>query len=386
MKRLRIVAILLLCLALVGSVACSPFGGGGDEQGNTGQLAEVVRDDLTISISGGGNIAVSNDANLTFSSGGKIDGIYVEEGDVVWEGRLLARLDTSSLELALTKAEAAVVQAEAAVVQAQATEVQAEANLEQADYDYKLLKRQNIHGSRRTVAELELEAAELSLEAAGLQITATESQLVAAEEAVVEAQKQLDEATLTAPFDGVVADVYVDEGDTVSTTTTVVYLIDLTTMELSAELDEIDIPDIEPGQRAVIEVDALPALTLEGEVGAIRPVPTLESGVVLYEVEIEFAVPQNSGIRVGMSAEADIVIDERSDVLLLPDRAIRQDSQGDFVVLVMTGEQLVERSVVVGISDGFYTEITSGLEEGEMVLVGEPPEPESPSRGGIPFH
>ena len=107
---------------------------------------------------------------------------------------------------------------------------------------------------------------------------------------------------------------------------------------------------------------------------------------MIYEGGIEFAVPQDSGLRVGMSAEADIVIDERSGILLLLDRAIRQDSQGDSVVLVMDNEQFVEKSVVVGISDGFYTEIISGLEEGEMVLVGEPPEPESSSRRRFPFN
>jgi HlyD family secretion protein len=193
--------------------------------------------------------------------------------------------------------------------------------LEQAEYDYKELKRQNIHGSRRTVAELELEAAEL-------EITADESQLVAAEEAVAEAQKELDEATITAPFAGVVAEVYVEEGDTVSTTTIIAYLIDMTTMELNVEVDEIDIPDIELGQKVVIEVDALPDLNLEGEVAYIHPVSTVQAGVVLYEVEIDFPVPQDSGLRVGMSAEADIIIDERSDVLLVPDRTIEHDSQG----------------------------------------------------------
>jgi len=137
------------------------------------------------------------------------------------------------------------------------------------------------------------------------------------------------------------------------------------------ELDEIDVPDVEMGQRAIIEVDALPDLSLEGEVGAICLVPTLEAGVVLYEVEIDFAVPQDSGLMVGMSAEADIVIDERNGILLVPDRVIKQDSQGSSIVYVMVDEQIEERSVVTGISDGFYTEIVSGLEEGEMVLVGK---------------
>jgi len=374
MKHWRIAAIVLLTLVIAGSVACTPFGGGGEEE-DTSQLVEVIRDDLIVSINGSGNIAVSEEANLTFGIGGKIDEIYIEDGDEVWEGEVLARLDTSALELAL-------IQAKAAVVQAQATHTQAEANLEQDEYDLRLLKRAGAESRLRSIAELEVEASELS-------VVAAESQLVAAEQAVAEAQKQLDEAIITAPFAGVVVDVYVDEGDTISTATAIVYLIDLTTMELSVELDEIDIPDVEVGQRAIIELDALPDLSLEGEVAFIRPVPILEGGVVLYEAEIDFVVPQDSGLRVGMSAEADIVIDERSGVLLVPDPVIKQDSQGSSIVYVMVDEQvdeqIEERSVVTGISDGFYTEIISGLEEGEMVVV-ERQEKSNSTRPGLPFH
>jgi HlyD family secretion protein len=159
-------------------------------------------------------------------------------------------------------------------------------------------------------------------------------------------------------------------------------------MELSVELDEIDVPDVEKGQRAIIEVDALPDLSLEGEVGAIRLVPTLEAGLVLYEVEIDFDVPQDSGLRVGMSAEADIIIVERSGVLLVPDRVIQQDRQGSSIVYVMVDEHIEERSVVTGISDGFYIEIVSGLEEGEMVVTErqERQERSNSTRPGLPFH
>ena len=69
-----------------------------------------------------------------------------------------------------------------------------------------------------------------------------------------------------------------------------------------------------------------------------------------------------------MSATADIVIDERSNVLLVPNRAIKQDSQGNPVVNVVVNEQIEERPVVIGISDGFQTEIIDGLDEGELVM------------------
>ncbi len=201
-KHWKIVAIILVCLALAGSVACIPFRGGAGEEADTSQLVEVVRGDLSVVVSGSGNIAVSDEADLTFGSSGKVDELYVKEGDEVSYGEVLAELDTSALELALTEAELAVEQAELAIKQAEAGEAQAEADWKQADYNRRVLQRALAESRLRKIAEAELVVAELRIEAADLQLEAANSQLVAAEEAVDEAQKQLDEATLSAPLEG----------------------------------------------------------------------------------------------------------------------------------------------------------------------------------------
>jgi multidrug efflux pump subunit AcrA (membrane-fusion protein) len=91
--------------------------------------------------------------------------------------------------------------------------------------------------------------------------------------------------------------------------------------------------------------------------------------VVLYNVKINFDVSEHSPVKIGMSATADIIIDKRSNVLLVPDRAIQKDSQGNPVVKVMINGQIQERQVVTGISDGLKTEILSGLREGEVVVI-----------------
>ena len=393
MKKWQIVFVLLLCLALAGSMACNPFGG--DKEEVSQQLVEVERGDLIISVSGSGNIEVSNETKLAFGSGGRVDKILISEGDEVSEGDVLAKLDTDALELALTQSRAAYLQAKAARDQAkvdidrtkatrdqaEATRDQAETSLEQADYNLELIELWSTQSridiaalqveaaeSQLAAAESQLAAAELQVEMAKLQVGAVESQVESAQQSVEYAQKQLDEATIITPLDGVVASVYVDEGDTVSATTTIIYLIDPTIMELKVDVDEIDIAEVQPGQRAIIEVDALPDLQLESKVISISLLPEVEAGVVLYKVKISFDVPPDSGLKVGMSATADIVIDERSNVLLVPDRAIAKDSQGNPVVNVMVNEQIEERPVVTGISDGFQTEIVDGLDEGELVL------------------
>jgi HlyD family secretion protein len=139
-------------------------------------------------------------------------------------------------------------------------------------------------------------------------------------------------------------------------------------MQLKVQVDEIDVIEVKLGQKAVIEVDAQADLKLEGQVSFISFLPTLEGGVVMYDVKIGFPMPENSGLRVGMSASADIIIATRTNVLLVPDRAIKQNSQGKTIIEVMVNGQAEERVVVAGISDGLQTEILDGLKEGEMVV------------------
>jgi len=370
MKNWRILGVLLLCLALVSSIACSPFGDIGDEDEPKQQEIEVVRGDLTVSVSGSGNIVVSTEARLAFGTSGKVDEIYVEAGDEVDEGEVLVKLDTGALELALTQTEAALAQAEAALAQAQAAQYQAQAALDEAEYNLEQLqKRLNASHDRIRIAESQLEAAGSQLEAARLQLGAAELQIEAAEQSVAQAHKQLDEATITAPFTGMVVTVDVDSGDFVSGATPIVHLIEPAGMELTAGVDEIDIPDVQLGQSAIISVDALPALQLEGMVSYICPVPTTQAGVILYDVTIDFEVAEGSSLRVGMSATADIIISERSNVLLVPDRAIEQDSSGNPMVKVMVNGQIQNRPVVVGVSDGYQTEVVEGLTEGEVVVI-----------------
>ena len=415
MKGYQIVTVLLLCLILIGSVSCNPFGGS-EEEANQ-QLVEVMRGNLAVTVNGIGNIAISEERMLSFGSSGKVEKVYIEEGDKASKGDLLAKLDTDALELALAQAKVALTKQQVAITQAQVDLETAEFNIYEAQDQYvwrdlrtaqsdvdeaqryldKALSNLNqatpgtpkefqqkvvIHAQNRldtaedildamlagtdpqevVIKRLEVELAQQSLELA-------QQSLEQEQQSLKQAQKQLDEATLTAPFGGVVASVDVDEGDTISATTTIVHLVDLDTLELIVEVDEIDMPGVKLGQRAIITVDAVVGVELEGEVTFIPPEAKEKTGLVLYDVEISFDVPQDLGLRGGMSATADIVIDERSEVLLVPNQAITLDNQGNPVVMVMVNELTQERKVVIGISNGSHTEILGGLNEGDVVVV-----------------
>jgi HlyD family secretion protein len=384
-----ILAASLLCLTLVGA-ACPSSGGEGIVDG---ELVEVVRGDLTVIVSGSGNITVSQDASLAFGTGGKVAAVYVEDGDQVSQGDVLARLDTGTLELALAQAELALATAEynldktqqiyaqpdlttarAAVSSARAYLQYTQLQLDQANSQEQVDYWQN----EAYQAEVNLAAAEQRLEemqAGGdsAEVALRRLEVAAARQALEQAQQDLSEATITAPFDGIVGAVYIDEGDIIPpptmAPTVAIYFITPTSLELKAEVDEIDIPDVKVGQSAVIEVDAIADDLFEGTVTAISPVPVIQAGLVLYEVTLSLVIPADAGVMVGMSATADITVGQSKDTLLVPERAVRRDEQGNPIVWVSVDGQLEQRAVVIGISDGLKTEILEGLSQGDMVAV-----------------
>ena len=194
-----------------------------------------------------------------------------------------------------------------------------------------------------------------------------------ARQSLADTQRQLDEANITAPFDGVVALVAAREGDIIPSPSlapqTIVQMINPAFLELLIDVDEIDIPRVKTGQAAAIKVDALPDAVFHGKVTAVYPVPAEVGGVVLYKVSISLDNPGDAGIKVGMSASADIVAQRHPNVLMVSSRAIGKNARGQTIVKVKADGQIQERAVVVGLDDGLRAEIISGLTEGETVVV-----------------
>jgi len=171
------------------------------------------------------------------------------------------------------------------------------------------------------IKALEVEAAKESVEHAQQNVNLAQQNADLANKSLYQAQKNLEEATIIAPFDGTVANIDVKEGEFLSpaayTGTTIVELVDPRHMELTARVDELDVVKVKTGQKVMISVDAMPGTKLEGLVTFISPVAR-EPGVVLfededeekeYEVKINFNIPENSPIRAGMSATAEIIVE-----------------------------------------------------------------------------
>jgi len=195
------------------------------------------------------------------------------------------------------------------------------------------------------------------------------------------AQINLDKATITSPIDGIDVTVDIQEGDYVPAydyyPTTPIYIIDPKTMEINAQIDEIDIASVKIGQKVIISLDSIPDMSFNGIVKSIAMSPAADSqssGVVVYEVKIGFVNSPPAEAKVGMSATVDIVTDEHQNVLQVPNRAIQYNNQGKSMINVLVNGKTETKDVQTGISDGITTEIIGGVNAGDTVIITRTPE------------
>jgi RND family efflux transporter MFP subunit len=181
----------------------------------------------------------------------------------------------------------------------------------------------------------------------------------------------LDNAVLVAPFDGTVSQVGLNPGELASGAATVggglITVVNPARLRVEAQVDESDVTRVEVGQQALLTFDALPGRPVRGRVTAVAPQSTTQSGVTSYLVSL--SVDGGQGVRPGMTATANIVYDRKNDVLTVPNRVLRRQGR-DQVVDVLTAEgQLETRVVQRGLSNDQSSEITSGLSEGDEVVL-----------------
>jgi HlyD family secretion protein len=199
------------------------------------------------------------------------------------------------------------------------------------------------------------------------QIAVAEAQVAQARISLANAQARLADAQLLAPFDGVVTAVYLAAGEWA--TGPAVELTDTSSLQVVLDVDEVDIGLVSVGQRTLITLETWPNEEFEGEVMRIAPTGTAQTEIVTYQVHIRLD-PKGLPVRTGMTANADLITSERDGVLLVANRAITIDrDETKYYVYRVDGETITKAEVTVGLRDGSYTEITSGLQEGDSVVI-----------------
>jgi HlyD family secretion protein len=267
---------------------------------------------------------------------------------ISWQTGIGATAEAKVLQQASIDYERALAQYELTVDHPTESELkQAEAQIAQA---------------RATLAALEDEPTPEELAIAQAQVTQARS-------ALAQAQLNLEETTLAAPFAGTVADVNIEVGQIVNSGTPVIVLTDPISYYVDLYIDETDIGQVRIGQPVVITLDAFPDEEIEGEVTAIKSIGAVSGGIITYEVRVDIASTKLP-IRSDMTASATVVVEEKENVLLIPNRAIRHEGDTEYVeILNPSGGAEVRRvAIATGASNDIVTEVITGLKEGDVVV------------------
>jgi HlyD family secretion protein len=185
-----------------------------------------------------------------------------------------------------------------------------------------------------------------------------------------DAQRTLDQMTLTAPFTGLLSAVHVEVGDLGSPGRAAVELTDLSILHVEADVDEIDIRQVHEGMPASIRLDALPDKEFAAILNRIALIGRDDDGIISYDVDVTLNEVDPLA-RVGMTAEAAIIVEQRENVLTIPNLYIRLDRASDqaFVNLVQPDGTLLEVEVRLGLQGQDSSEVVDGLGAGDVVAI-----------------
>ncbi|MFA4925347.1 MAG: efflux RND transporter periplasmic adaptor subunit [Candidatus Aminicenantales bacterium] len=282
---------------------------------------------------------------ITPDISGKIARIYVNEGDRVRAGQLLAELDTRAIRLQLEQAEAALAGAKA--------------NLEDARKNVERMERLY---QEKAVSDQQYEKAKLVFEAA-------QAQKDQAEAAVNLARHNLEVSLMKAPFDGVIASKNAEEGDVInpmmggmSAAAGVLSLVNYSRIKVKFDVAPDDIQKISRGQRIYLEGYDLPGQRFEGEISVVNAAADLQTKKFRVEALINNPDLQ---LKPGMFGQVIIEVKSKENVLAVPLKALLENSY----VMMVEGDKAVRKNVTTGIKNTDLIEITSGLNENDLVIV-----------------
>lgn len=201
-----------------------------------------------------------------------------------------------------------------------------------------------------------------------IDIKLAESGVEQAQVRLKQSQLKLNQTTLTAPFDGVITQVTVVAGQNVGGSSNPVQIADLNTLQVVTNVSELDRARLKVGQEVSLTLEAVPGVTLKGEVVSISPAGVTQQGVVNFPVTIRLINP-DPAVAPGMTANLSVLIEKKDNVLIVPNRAIRSQGRNRTVNVLYEGQQ-IPVPVQTGMTDGTNTEITSGaLKEGDQVVM-----------------
>jgi RND family efflux transporter MFP subunit len=308
-------------------------------------VTELTLSDMREVFSFTGSIEPWKQLDVVPDVGGKIARIYVEVGDAVQNGQVLAELDPETFELQLKQAKAAVAVAQA--------------NFDDAKRNWERMQELKAKGS----------ASDQQYEKIHLAYDAAEAQLQQARAGLDLAEWQLRTSVMKAPFAGVITGKYLNEGDMINPQMPggrgVIGLMDMSRVKIKINASEHEIPKISKGQEVKVSLDVYLGREFRGNVFAVNSAadPMTRS----FEVQVVVPNPERM-LKAGMFARVDVVVQEKQGVIAIPTDALL-GTEADRHVYVVDADTAFKRSVTIGIIQNGRTEVLEGLNVGENLVV-----------------
>ncbi len=393
-KRRRWLLLGVIALALAGGALGIAAALRPNHQIDPSKLASVERGDIARSVVATGKITPLAKVEVKSKASGLVKKVYVEYGDRVKQGRVLVELDKEQLE-------AQVEEQRANLLAAQAAEQSAEATYERnvvdaqgpdvpflkatADRDRKLaldgLIAASVLDDGDRAYQLALNkrlSAQRNVSVSQAEVAKAKAQVAQAQAALASVEEDLRNSTIVSPMDGLVLSRDVEVGDAVSSilvlgsqATLVMTLGDMSTVYVLGKVDQADIGKVYLGQPARIVVESFKDKKFEGKVTKISPLGVEKDNVTTFEVRVSIQNPSGE-LKANMSANAEIILEEKHSVLLIPESAVIYDKDKHTSVEVPDPKADNGRRnipVKLGISNGVKTELVSGLNEGQKVVL-----------------
>lgn len=364
------------------------------------QTAKLKLGDIRATVSATGTIQPTNEVEVGSELSGTVEKIYVDYNDSVTKGQLLAELNTDKLK-------AQVLQSKAALQVAQAGVIEAEATLQEANINYRRLQEVYKLSGGKSPSKTDLSSAKATQQRALAAKSTALAQVAQAKASLEQDESNLSKTKIHAPINGIVLERSIEAGQTVAATMTAPVLFtlaeDLTNMQLEVDVDEADVGQVKTGQTATFTVDAYTNNTFPATIKQVRFGSDTTDGVVTYTTLLTVA-NKDLKLRPGMTASADILVKEITNVLLIPAAALRftpnlisaqkketslieslmprppstnqtvtnqKNKDGTKTVWKMVNQQLQSVPVKLGDSNGTFIELLEGnLQPGDEVIVG----------------
>lgn len=302
--------------------------------------AQAAVEGLSVTVSASGTVDAARQQGIHPATSGTLATVEVKDGDQVTKGDTLATLDERPLKLAVTQAKSSLTAAEQAL-----TAARAQVKLVEDKYSIKLEKQ-----------------------AAREAVTSAEQAVATAKEVLAQAERDLEAATLTAPFAGVVTvPDSTEPGTGASPAVSVMTVVDTSSLEFVAAVDESDIAAVATDQQASIVLDSAPGTPFTGRVTSVRTTPiTTATGGTAFPVRIAFD-PGEARVFLGMSGSADLTVKSIPDALTVPIESV-VTAGADRYVFVVTDGVAHRTAVTIGAETDTRAQVLTGVEAGDQVV------------------